>query len=92
MLCRQRVRDFAEFRADNQGEIAYNRTLPQTLEWLSQLKLEGHENQEEFQRVIRSMIETDPSKRPTAVEVARIMRESKTSSGLKFSGNCKDHI
>ena len=92
MLCGRRVRDFAEFRADDKGEVAYGCTLPKTLEWLSQLENEEHEDQEKLKGVIRSMIETDASKRPKAVNVASIMRECKTSDGLSFIGDCNDHI
>ena len=91
MLCGRQVRDFAEFRADEHGEVAYHRTLPKALEWLSQLNNEEHENQEMFQGVIRSMIEPDANKRPSAIDVARIMRKCKTSSGRVFIGNCTEH-
>lgn len=56
------------------------------------MKNNEHENLERFQGVIQSMIETDASKRPSALDVARNMRECKTSSGLVFSGDCHDYI
>ena len=90
MLCGRRVRDFAEFRANDKGEVAYGRTLPKTLEWLSQLENEEHEDQEKLKGVIRSMIGIE-SKRPKAVDVAKIMSECKTSDGLSFIGDCNDH-
>ena len=74
VLCGRRVRDFETFRADEQGEVAYHRTLPKTLEWLSRLDNQEHDNQNTVQKVIQDMIDTDASKRPTAVNVARIMR------------------
>lgn len=92
MLCGKRVRDFGEFRAEKNGDLAYHLTLPRALAWLLKLDNETHEHREKFQEVIRSMIETDASKRPRAVDVARSMRECKTSKGLIFSGDCHDHI
>ena len=85
MLCGRRVRDFAKFRADDKGDIAYKHTLPKTHEWLSDLRLDGDENQEEYRKVIRNMIQTDSSQRPEAVDVVSIMR------GLSVSGSCNEH-
>lgn len=89
VLCGRRVRDFEDFRANDEGEVAYDRTLTKTLGWLSTMENKEQENQETFKNVIRSMMETDASKRPKAENVALIMRECKGCSGLVFSGDCK---
>ena len=52
------------------------------------MKNNKHENQERVQGIIQSMIETNASKRPSALDVAHDMRECKTSSDLVFSGDC----
>ena len=85
MLCNRRVRDFAEFRADDKGDIAYKHTLSKTFSWLAKLRLEGDGNQEAYRQVIRNMIQSDPSQRPKAADVARKM------SGLSVSGSCNEH-
>ena len=89
MLCGKRVRDFEKYRADKKGEVAYHLTLR---DWLADLDNQIHDNGNIVRKTIRNMIETEASKRPSAVEVARIMRECKTSGGLVFSGDCSDHF
>ena len=87
VLCGRRVRDFEKFRADDEGEAAYHRTLPKTVVWLSTIDNKEHKDKEKFLGVIRSMIETDASKRPHAAEIGRIVEECKTSGGLIFNRN-----
>ena len=88
MLSGKRIRDFEDFRADELGNTAYRHTLPKTLDWLSKLQSHEHESKDLFHDNIRRMIATDPSQRPTAATVSRVMKQCKTITGVPFTEDC----
>lgn len=90
MLSSQTIRDFEDFRADDEGNTTYRERLPRTLEWLAKLCNRDHGDSDKFKHILRRMIARDASERPDAIEVARTMRACKTAAGSMFSGDCPE--
>ena len=83
----RRIRDFEDFRAKEEGSQAYCYTLPKTLEWLSGLDPETYETKDQFQGILRRMIDEDPGKRPKARDVCNVLRQCKSSNGNPRCGS-----
>ena len=77
-----KIRDFEQFRADQEGDIAYCNTLPKVLEWLKKLDME------EVHDIIKRMVDKDAERRPTALEVSQSLEECRTGNGIPFTGGC----
>ena len=92
VINRRRIRDFEDFRANEDGRQAYCYTLPKTLQWLRDLDTERYDTKDLFQEILQRMIDEDPSKRPEAREVCNILRQCKSPDGRPRCGSfCSLH-
>ena len=88
MLRGKQVRNFEAFRADEKGNAAYSQTHARTLAWLSTLDHPEHQDCEKFHYLLRRMIEPNPSERPTASEVANVIKACMLPVGVEVIGEC----
>ena len=82
VLCGCKVQDFEAERANSEGDIAYCNTISKALKWQPLLDMK------EVHDIIKSMVDQDAERRPTALKVAQDLKKCKNSNGTSFAGDC----